>query len=233
MNPFLFPFHLYQNKRLKKLYRETVFSKEYSLKYLRRYFPKELFSKKLDVLDFGCGMGRISQMFATLGHTVTAIDKVRYHTWKKYPEISFLQSDNTFELLKSIQDRFDVVIIFQVSRYLPNYLEIWKELAGKLKPDGMMLVQLVSRNNLVTRLTGKKLGKNNENTVDFSVLETTKNFKHLDLEIVEFSTEGIHIPYLEFLSEVFFNPVSTLYFKVTNLLPDKICSEITFLACRS
>jgi SAM-dependent methyltransferase len=97
---------------------------------------------KGDVLEVGCGEGRGVDLILPKAKSFTGIDKIREvvdSLKTKYPEGSFRQM--VIPPFDSLPDnRFDVVVSFQVIEHIKDDLGYLKEIYRVLKPGGKALI---------------------------------------------------------------------------------------------
>jgi len=98
------------------------------------------------ILDIGCGDGRVTAEIAKRvpqGHVIgidnskSMIDSAK-KTYKNLTHVKFLQSDACH--FKS-ETSFDLVVSFSALHWLPNQLEIFKNIYDMLKPGGQLLIR--------------------------------------------------------------------------------------------
>jgi SAM-dependent methyltransferase len=103
----------------------------------RRYMQyKELIVNK-DILDFGCGAGNFLEKSKSRAKSCYGID-VDEQFKKRYDEIGI----KVFSNIAECKQKFDVIFMFVVLPLLPDPLEILKQIKGKLKPDGILIVEV-------------------------------------------------------------------------------------------
>jgi ubiquinone/menaquinone biosynthesis C-methylase UbiE len=111
----------------------------------KRYFRSLLPSKRLEVLDVGCGTGEIGLLFAELGHHVTCLDlsdkmiaRAREKALKKGFDVTFRKGDAEAPQFEA--ETFDLVVNRHLLWTLPHpdtAVRSWRNL---LKKDGMLIV---------------------------------------------------------------------------------------------
>ncbi len=122
----------------------------YGSLYLRYVFENiKLYhgSEKLEILDAGCGPGRIAIPLAKSGHRVLGIDisdiairKAEGYALKEGVTIQF-KSGELHSTLKKIEDEsFDVAVCLEVTYSCKDYEGILEEMRRVLKPCGLLMV---------------------------------------------------------------------------------------------
>jgi ubiquinone/menaquinone biosynthesis C-methylase UbiE len=119
------------------------------------------------VLDCGCGTGRFSQLFDSLGAEVVGFDaspRMIEIAQKKVPRATFRQGD-IFDL--PFKAEFDIVVSSQVLTHLHEYQRPLEGMRRALRPGGTIVIDVRNlrspRNairalrNYATKLLGKTL----------------------------------------------------------------------------
>lgn len=103
-------------------------------------------NKKLDILDAGCGQGRLAIPLAALGHTVEGIDMSsnaiqlaeKYAFEKNIGNIHFHTKD--LEELENISEKYDCILCTEVIYMIKNYNGVLSKLYSMLRKDGIMFI---------------------------------------------------------------------------------------------
>lgn len=116
-------------------------------------FPKSAFNKNLSILVAGCGTGRqaIELSYLLPQAKITAFDLSRsslgYAMFKakelNRQSLRFYQGD--ILSLDTLHETFDYIECCGVLHHLPDPIAGWKQLLTKLKPNGVMRIDLYSR----------------------------------------------------------------------------------------
>jgi 2-polyprenyl-3-methyl-5-hydroxy-6-metoxy-1,4-benzoquinol methylase len=107
---------------------------------------RELPGHPLDVLDAGCGIGRMAIDVAASGHRVTGIDVHRpslVRAGRAAAEagvpLELIQGDLWVKARALPAERYDVVLCMAVLYTCPDFRDIVAELARALRPGGLLL----------------------------------------------------------------------------------------------
>ena len=154
-----------------------------------RYIQETLKKKKLNnikILDVGCGGGLVSEGIYNLGAKVTGIDFVaenikiaKNHATKNNLKIKYLRKD--FEKEK-IQNKFDVIIIFEVLEHLTDWEKFLKKIKSNLNKKGVLLISTINR-NLLSKFFAIDIAENFLKWVPVNTHEYNKFIKPRELEI--------------------------------------------------
>ncbi len=142
---------------LVKVWNENIF-KWHSNTYLQPIIPiisDFLIQRKTkgSLLDFGCGFGRVANVFDKLGFEVTGIDSSQERITKAkldYPDINFQQYEFT-DTLPFDDNSFDVIFSNSVLQYV-DHENFLNECDRVLNKDGCVIFIENLKNNPVTRL---------------------------------------------------------------------------------
>jgi len=125
-------------------------------------------SKKISLLDLGCGSGWTSIMLAKLGLVVTGLDIskkminiAKENAKKEKLKINFIVSD--IEKI-NFKNQFDRVLSYDALHHCPNEIEVLKNAYKALKPGGIILI----------------IEPNKEHTVDRQAQEIAKKYGILE-----------------------------------------------------
>ena len=95
---------------------------------------------KSKILDLGCADGQLSEVAASLGHEVTAVDIEQAPKFTN--QITFFQSDLENGLPNDLTGKFDVVLCADVLEHLRKPDILLFELLPRLSDNGMILVSI-------------------------------------------------------------------------------------------
>jgi 2-polyprenyl-3-methyl-5-hydroxy-6-metoxy-1,4-benzoquinol methylase len=101
------------------------------------------------VLDLGCGIGRITTLFLDAGATVTGVDgdmkSLRRCAWHAAGRAGALELRWTSATkLPELAD-LDVVVAAEVLCYVPDHRAVLQDLVARLKPGGVLLLSMEAR----------------------------------------------------------------------------------------
>lgn len=150
-------------------------------------------SGNLNLLDVGCGTGKLAQALAHQGHRVIGIDLNenmvnRAVTENKHDAVSYFVL-NMLELDARFQSQsFDAVICFgNTLVHLPNLASVEKfiESAYKvLKPGGRLLIQIINYDRILNQLI------EGLPTIDNAEIEFVRKYEYLEKQYrIDFRTQ--------------------------------------------
>ena len=126
----------------------------YDLAIIQLDIPK---TSRLNILDFGSGLGVISNYFAEW-HYVTAIEPNQEMIDNSHRDNQFTQIHGSIEKLSDFEnDSFDIIICHNVLEYIEYKEPIIKELLRALKPNGILSIV---KHNRVGRVLHTAVFKN-------------------------------------------------------------------------
>jgi SAM-dependent methyltransferase len=122
------------------------------LQFIRNDLQTHFGSKKISILDAGCGQGRISLPLAAEGHTLTGLDlspdtieKARSHAQEYGLNIEYRVLDlNNIDTLDTNRT-YDCIICLEVLYMSKDPWKILRSLLNLLKKDGLLIVSLRTR----------------------------------------------------------------------------------------
>jgi len=132
----------------------NMYSEENELYYAREYLHiiknklQYFNNEKLNILDVGCGQGRLSIPLAEMGHNVEGIDlsSNAIHLAKKYASdknitnIYFDVRDIAEPFRDNKSEKYDCILCTEVIYMVKNYDEVLAELYRMLKKEGVIFV---------------------------------------------------------------------------------------------
>lgn len=102
--------------------------------------------KNIDVLDFGCGTGLLTQKIAPNARQVVAVDtsekmisKLRAKNLANVTTLPINLSEETINSSDALHQKFDLIVASSVFSFVPNYQETLSLLRGLLAPKGMLV----------------------------------------------------------------------------------------------
>lgn len=100
----------------------------------------------INILDFGCGTGLLSELMSPLAKKIVALDPSTEMTSvlknKNLPNIKVINEILTQDLIRSnelFSKKFDLIVASSVCGFLPNYLETLKIFKSILTHDGIFI----------------------------------------------------------------------------------------------
>jgi 2-polyprenyl-3-methyl-5-hydroxy-6-metoxy-1,4-benzoquinol methylase len=126
-------------------------------KVKEQYLRKNLSSaQKAKWLDVGCGLGFLMDVAFDEGFVVSGVEF-------SLPAIQYIRSKYTFPvtygLLSEIEfdEKYDVVSMFDVIEHLIDPISDLQKLRQHIEDDGILIIQTMDCDSLVSKLLGKKL----------------------------------------------------------------------------
>ena len=161
-----------------------------------------------NALDVGCGAGLLTEPLARLGAKVTGIDASpelisvsREHSATMGLEIEYRVGD-----IQQLEGEFDLITCMEVIEHVAEPQTFVKALAGRLKPDGLLIMSTPNAtrwSRLLMITVGEGLGRIPRGTQDFDrfippkrmqVLLADAGLKCLDVEGIAWSpARGLHL----------------------------------------
>jgi predicted TPR repeat methyltransferase len=107
---------------------------------------KEIKLEGLNILDFGCGTGLLTEKMSQLANKIVALDSsskmISILNNKKLINVTTISeplSENTIKENSSLHNKFDLIVASSVFSFLPEYESILVLLKSLLVPDGMLI----------------------------------------------------------------------------------------------
>lgn len=155
-NNFYDKFH--KTSRLqKRIIGKKNFTYRTVVRILSEFIKEE---KRLDILDFGCGVGTISFYLASLGNSVTSLDisdnaislaKVNASIFNfNKGSVNFFCLEKGFE--KISKKLFDLIICIEVIEHIKDDKKTLEFLARHLKNNGFLILSVPNKNAPLHRL---------------------------------------------------------------------------------
>ncbi|MCX8022721.1 MAG: methyltransferase domain-containing protein [Syntrophorhabdaceae bacterium] len=130
---------------------EEFFSKIY-LYYIRKRIKDVFNEKKINILDAGCGQGRLSIPLAKDGNKITGVDftrealkKAKEYASENNLDIEFILGDIGKDINKTINSKFDCVICTEVLYMIKDYKKVIDDLIKILHPGGLIFISIRPR----------------------------------------------------------------------------------------
>ncbi len=116
--------------------------------FIRREIEKYFtINSDLKILDVGCGGGLISEPFARMGASVTAIDASEKNiaVAKIHAEKSNLKIDYRATAAEELSEQFDVVFALEIIEHVADVEKFISSCAKLVKPNGLLFVATMNR----------------------------------------------------------------------------------------
>lgn len=116
--------------------------------FIRREIEKYFtINSELKILDVGCGGGLISEPFARIGASVTAIDASEKNiaVAKLHAEESGLKIDYRAAAAEELNEQFDVVLALEIIEHVADVEAFIRSCAKLVKPNGLLFVATMNR----------------------------------------------------------------------------------------
>jgi len=122
---------------------------------------KSVESKKIRILDIGCGNGSLSNFIAQQGYEVVGVEESESGVKiarQSYPDCKFIAASIYDFPYQQFENAFDIIISTEVIEHLPYPRELAKVAKRCLKNDGIVILTTPYHGyfkNLVLAITGK------------------------------------------------------------------------------
>ena len=224
MEKLLYQVVLRERVRTRELYKKYLHNADYAKHFMRNHLHGVLIPDG-NILCVGCGMGRIPAMLSNLGKETVALDKSTFDTWSAIAS-RFLVADA--EHLPFQSSLFDLCISLLVLTEVEDDCRVLDEIHRVLNPPGRLFIQVVNRNNLKTKLTGKLLYEVNKR--EYSTEEITRLLGEHGFELLHLNAWGFHSPLFTRLVNGVIGTRESLF--LGSLLPESLRSVISVYAAR-
>jgi len=159
-------------------------------------------------LDVGCGAGLLSEPLARLGASVTAVDAAPelIEAARAHATAQGLVIDYRTLGVEAVDGQYDLVTAMEVIEHVADPQAFVTSLAGRLAPDGLLILSTPNRTRLSKLLTitvAEGLGRIPKGTHDFEKfidpeamrgLLAAARLEVIDIEGIAFSpTRGLHL----------------------------------------
>ena len=159
-------------------------------------------------LDVGCGAGLLSEPLARLGASVTAVDAAPelIEAARAHATAQGLVIDYRTLGVEAVDGQYDLVTAMEVIEHVADPQAFVTSLAGRLAPDGLLILSTPNRTRLSKLLTitvAEGLGRIPKGTHDYEKfidpeamrgLLAAARLEVIDIEGIAFSpTRGLHL----------------------------------------
>ncbi len=118
-------------------------------RFFVRYFPKNG-----EVMDLGCGFGRLTAVYAPLASRIVLFDYAQHlldqakETWGGDSRFEFLQGDA--RVASTVADgRLDMVMSIRTLHHLPDYGRVFFQVFRVLKPGGVFVFEIPNKRHIL------------------------------------------------------------------------------------
>ena len=191
----------YYNNRLGNENESTVLNMEdwfrwFEIELKIKQYLKDNNSRKLYILDYGCGTGWLSNQLCKYAE-VTGIDisdKAVLLASKKYPQVTFLAFDGSSKEVEKLGNKkFDIIVSSEVIEHVENQGGYFDKMMSFLKPNGLLVLTTPNgrwKNNYFYG-DRKDWGQPFEFWVNADQLNTTANPYLNKITISSFHSQGL------------------------------------------
>lgn len=179
--------------------------------YKEKYeYPVKVFEKLLkgkDILDIGCGDGRLSFLLSNYSKSVTGVDNqmlplkyARYLTGNRIPVVCCSGEKLSFK-----DESFEAVTLFDVLEHLPVGLHsiLFNEINRVIKDEGILVISTPNRKNLRRRIFGFTI--NPKHYYEYTKNELINMIQTNNFEVIDI--RGAYLPVLPFNEFLYKMPV--------------------------
>ncbi len=99
-----------------------------------------------DILDFGCGTGRLTEKLAPIANQIVALDAspkmievLDQKQLSNVTTIATILSEGSLQSQPSLHGKFDVIVASSVCAFLPDYEAVLKLLKSLMPPNGIFV----------------------------------------------------------------------------------------------
>jgi cyclopropane fatty-acyl-phospholipid synthase-like methyltransferase len=169
--------------------------------------------KNINILDFGCGEGALSQRLKDLGfNNIVSVDinAKDFKATTEFKQLNFNQTDIVKQFIYDNIERFDLVLGIEVIEHIENHWEYIKNLKKMVKKNGYILISTPNITSWLSRFhflfTGR-LHQFMENDLSYghinpiSLWQLKYIFKNEDIKFISLKEGGV-------LPKIYFNGFS-------------------------
>ena len=132
---------------------KLIGSNNFTYRLILGYLNKYLGTKKLEILDYGCGVGAIDLYLASLGHEVVGLDiskKAIITAAQSAKSLGLADQAKFYDSTKMVKisknQKFNLIICTEVIEHLEDDRGTVKKLIGLLKSSGILFITTPSLN---------------------------------------------------------------------------------------
>ncbi len=118
------------------------------LEYIEKIIAKKITKPRnqIDILDFGCGCGILSESLAETGYNVVGFDAnsenifaAKEHAEGNFDSLKYLENESEIEI------KFDVIVCMEVIEHIDDLDEFLSRLSEYLKENGVIIFSSINK----------------------------------------------------------------------------------------
>jgi len=141
-------------KKKKQYYKNLLIKADENLHEQVVNLIKDNYPKQSKVLDWGCGIGALSQRLADIGYEVLSVDinEIDFKANTKFEKVNFNCSEEMRNFVGKYKKQFDIVIALEVIEHIRNPWEFLLSLKELVKDNGSAIITTPNISSAISRL---------------------------------------------------------------------------------